>query len=306
MIYTVTLNPSIDYIVEVDDFKINQLNRTKREAKFPGGKGINVSRVLKRIGIENMAMGYVGGFTGTFIKDFLTGEKVKMDFTDVSGETRINIKLKTGEETEINGQGPVITKDDYQELLNKINKLEPGDTIVLAGSIPPSVPADFYESVTKGCSEKGVNVVVDTSGTSLMDVVKHRPFLVKPNHHELGEIFSAEIQTVEDAALYANKLIELGARNVIVSMAGDGAVLSTGVKTYSANVPQGKVVNSVGSGDSLVAGFTGTYALTKDILAAFRYGIAAGSATAFSADLCHKEDIDRLLPQIQITKLWED
>lgn len=306
MIYTVTLNPSIDYIVEVDDFKINQLNRTKREAKFPGGKGINVSRVLNRIGIENMALGFVGGFTGTFIKDFLKREKVKMDFTDVSGETRINIKLKTSEETEINGQGPVITKADYQELLTHINRLEPGDTIVLAGSIPQSVPADFYESVTKGCSERGINVVVDTSGPSLLDVVKHRPFLIKPNHHELGELFSADIQTVQDAAKYANKLRELGARNVIVSMAGDGAVLCTNEKTYTANVPQGKVVNSVGAGDSLVAGFTGTYALTKDILAAFKYGIAAGSATAFSADLCRKEDIDGLLPQIRIKELRED
>ncbi|MBM7694542.1 1-phosphofructokinase [Peribacillus deserti] len=306
MIYTVTLNPSIDYIVEVEDFQINSLNRMKQEAKFPGGKGINVSRVLSRIGSGNKALGFIGGFTGSFIESFLQAENVHMDFTHIAEDTRINIKLKTGKETEINGLGPKITEENYQELLAKIDRLASQDTIVLAGSVPPSFPPNFYETVTKRCAQRGVKVVVDTSGPSLMDVVKHRPFLIKPNHHELGDLFSVEIETVKDAAFYAKKLIEAGARNVIVSMAGEGAVLQTEGKTYTAGVPRGNVVNSVGAGDSVVAGFIGKYTKTNDIIQAFKYGIAAGSATAFSTDLCQKQEIEALLPQVHIQQLEED
>ncbi|PLT29429.1 1-phosphofructokinase [Peribacillus deserti] len=306
MIYTVTLNPSIDFIVEVEDFQLDTLNRMKREAKFPGGKGINVSRVLSRLGSENIALGFVGGFTGSFIETFLKKENVKMDFTTVDEDTRINIKLKTGKETEINGLGPNITEENYRELINKIERLENTDTLVLAGSVPPSVPSDFYQSITKICSKRGVKVVVDTSGPSLLEAVKHRPFLIKPNHHELGELFSVKIKTIKDAAFYAKKLVEAGAQNVIVSMAGDGAVLQTEDKAYTASIPQGKVVNSVGSGDSLVAGFTGVYTKTNDLLQGFKYGIAAGSATAFSTDLCQKEDIEALLPKVQIQQFEED
>ncbi|RFU68267.1 1-phosphofructokinase [Bacillus sp. V59.32b] len=305
MIYTVTLNPAIDFIVEVDDFQSNSLNRIKKEAKFPGGKGINVSRVLKRIGIESKALGFTGGFTGEFIKNFLETENISVDFTEVATDTRINIKLKSAGETEINGLGPEVTQENYQDLLKKINELTIDDIVVLAGSIPPSVPSDFYEHVTKLCLDQGIRVIVDTSGPSLMDVIKHKPFLVKPNHHELGEIFSTKIQTTKDAAKYGQQLIELGARNVIVSMAGEGAVLCTENKMYSANVPSGKVVNSVGAGDSVVAGFVGTYTKTADILKAFKFGLAAGSATAFSADLARKEDIEALIPQIEVKELVE-
>jgi 1-phosphofructokinase len=303
MIYTVTLNPSIDYIVEVAEFQTGHLNRIKREAKFPGGKGINVSRVLTRMEVDNKAFGFVGGFTGSFIEDFLATEQVKTDFIEVSGDTRINIKLKTDKETEINGIGPAITSEQYQELLNKISQLESNDMLILAGSIPASVPADFYETVTKTCTEKGVKVVVDTSGPALLNVVMHRPFLIKPNHHELGEIFAADINSVAEAAKYAQKLVEAGAQNVIVSMAGDGAVLCTKDEIVISNVPKGTVVNSVGAGDSLVAGFTGKYAQTNNILTAFKYGIAAGSATAFSTDLCRKQDIEELYPEIETKEI---
>jgi 1-phosphofructokinase len=305
MIYTVTLNPAIDYIVQVENFQANALNRIKQEAKFPGGKGINVSRVLKRIGIESKALGFTGGFTGEFIKNFLQKEEITVDFTEVDTDTRINIKLKSAGETEINGQGPEVTSENYQDLLSKINELTRDDTIVLAGSIPPAVPGDFYEHVTKLCAGKGINVIVDTSGPSLLNVIKYQPFLLKPNHHELGEIFSVDINTPADAAKYGRKLLELGAKNVIVSMAGNGAVLCTGDHVYTANVPKGKVINSVGAGDSVVAGFVGTYRLTANIVEAFKYGLAAGSATAFSADLCSKEDIERLLPQIKIKEMGE-
>jgi 1-phosphofructokinase len=305
MIYTVTLNPAIDYIVEVNDFQTHTLNRIRKEAKFPGGKGINVSRVLKRIGIDSMALGFTGGFTGEYIKNFLKEENISVDFTEVATDTRINIKLKSNGETELNGQGPEVTKENYEDLLKKINKLTENDIIVLAGSIPPSVPADFYEYVTKLCSDKGVKVIVDTSGPALMNVIKHKPFLLKPNHHELGELFSTEIKTAFDAAKYGKKLIQLGAKHIIVSMAGNGAVLCTEQNVYRANVPKGKVINSVGAGDSVVAGFIGTYTKTGNILEAFKYGLAAGSATAFSADLCRKEDIEPLLSQIDVQELVE-
>ncbi|MGE8077741.1 1-phosphofructokinase [Peribacillus loiseleuriae] len=303
MIYTVTLNPSIDYIVEVDQFKVNQLNRTKRDTKFPGGKGINVSRVLNRINVDSIALGFLGGFTGSFIQDFLKGEQIQTDFIEVSEDTRINVKLKSDSETEINGLGPSISSLQYEQILEKIKQLKNGDTIILAGNVAPNMPSDFYETVSKECENKGIDVIVDTSGPSLLNVVKHKPFLIKPNHHELGEIFETEVHTIEEAALYGKKLVALGAKHVIVSMAGDGAVLCTSDKIYTANVPKGNVVNSVGAGDSLVAGFVGTYKKTGNLLESFKFSIASGSATAFSADLCQKADIERLVSQIEVSEI---
>ncbi|WP_026694240.1 1-phosphofructokinase [Peribacillus kribbensis] len=306
MIYTVTLNPSIDYIVEVDHFEIHSLNRMKRDNKFPGGKGINVSRVLSRMGIENTALGFLGGFTGNFVEDFLKRETVNCDFTRIQEDTRINIKLKADGETEINGMGPHITQAQYEELVSKIKKLNQGDTLVLAGSVPPSIAEDFYVTAAKTAAENGVSVVVDTSGPSLLDVVKHRPFLIKPNHHELGDLFSVQIESPSDAVYYAGKLVEMGALHVIVSMAGSGAVLCTKENSWFASVPKGSVINSVGAGDSVVAGFTGMYTKTGDLLRSFAYGLAAGSATAFSHDLCQKSDIEDLLHQVNIQELKEE
>ncbi|MFJ7512320.1 1-phosphofructokinase [Peribacillus simplex] len=303
MIYTVTLNPSIDYLVEVESFQMGKVNRTSYDAKFPGGKGINVSRVLKRLGNSTTALGFIGGQTGEFVKRFLRQEEIFTDFTEIAGDTRINIKLKTGMETEINSQGPVISKGNYQQLFSQIEQLNNNDILILSGSIPSSVPSDVYEAMARSCSHNGIKVVVDTSGKGLMNVLPHQPFLIKPNHHELGELFSTEIRTVDDAREYGTKLIEAGAQNVIVSMAGHGAVLCSDGESYSANVPKGNVINSVGAGDSMVAGFIGTYEKTEDILSAFRFSLAAGSATAFSSDLGTLDKIEELLPQIAINQL---
>ncbi|MDM5284883.1 1-phosphofructokinase [Peribacillus castrilensis] len=303
MIYTVTLNPSIDYLVEVESFQMGKVNRTSYDAKFPGGKGINVSRVLKRLGNSTTALGFIGGQTGEFVKRFLRQEEIFTDFTEIAGDTRINIKLKTGLETEINSQGPVISKGNYQQLFSQIEQLNNNDILILSGSIPPSVPSDVYEAMSRSCIRNGIKVVVDTSGKELLNVLPHRPFLIKPNHHELGELFSTEISTVDDAREYGAKLVEAGAQNVIVSMAGQGAVLCSGGESYSANVPKGNVINSVGAGDSMVAGFIGTYERTGDILSAFRFSLAAGSATAFSSDLGTLDKIEELLPQIAINQL---
>ncbi|MGZ9818221.1 1-phosphofructokinase [Peribacillus simplex] len=303
MIYTVTLNPSIDYLVEVESFQMGKVNRTSYDAKFPGGKGINVSRVLKRLGNSTTALGFIGGQTGEFVKRFLRQEEIFTDFTEIAGDTRINIKLKTGMETEINSQGPVISKGNYQQLFSQIEQLNNNDILILSGSIPSSVPSDVYEAMARSCSHNGIKVVVDTSGKGLMNVLPHQPFLIKPNHHELGELFSTEIRTVDDAREYGTKLIEAGAQNVIVSMAGHGAVLCSDGESYSANVPKGNVINSVGAGDSMVAGFIGTYEKTGDILSAFRFSLAAGSATAFSSDLGTLDKIEELLPQIAINQL---
>ncbi|WP_455660525.1 1-phosphofructokinase [Pradoshia sp.] len=303
MIYTVTLNPSVDFIVEVEDFQLDGLNRMSKEAKYPGGKGINVSRILQRIGVDNTALGFSGGFPGEFILDALKKEGINEAFIHVEEDSRINIKLKTGQETEINGLGPAISTEKMNELLKKLEGMKEGDILVLSGSIPPSLSKDLYHDLTKKFAAKGIQVVVDASGKALMDVVKEHPFLVKPNHHELGELFETKTETIEDAIHYGRILVEQGAQNVIVSMAGAGALLINHEGVYSATVPKGTVKNSTGAGDSLVAGFIGKWDQTKDLLQAFQYGVASGSATAFNYDLAEKQDIETLLPEVQITKL---
>ena len=303
MIYTVTLNPSVDYIVEVDDFQIDHLNRIDRESIFPGGKGINVTRVLNTFGIPSTALGFIGGFTGEFIESTIKSEGIQTDFVKVENNSRINIKLKTGKETEINGQGPLLTEKNIQELLTKLEALQDGDILVLAGSIPSSLPKTFYSDLTKMFSKRGVKVVVDAGGSILAEVLQDKPFLVKPNHHELSELFGVSINTVEEVIPFGKKVVEMGAENVIVSMAGDGALLFTNGKVYSATVPKGKVLNSVGAGDSLVAGFIGTYSKEQDFMKAFQIAVATGSATAFSQDLATKEKIDSLVNQVTIKEI---
>ncbi|ABS22633.1 1-phosphofructokinase [Bacillus cytotoxicus] len=302
MIYTVTLNPSIDYVVQVEPFMLGTVNRAEKDMKFPGGKGINVSRVLHRLGVQNIALGFTGGFTGEFIKSVLKSEDINTDFVQVDGDSRINVKIKGKEETELNGQGPIITEEQFQQLMKKFEKMRAGDFVVLAGSIPSSIPKNFYEQIAMYGEERGIQVVVDTSGSALKHVMKNNPFLLKPNHYELGELFGKELSTVEDILPYGKKLIAQGVQNVIVSMAGEGALLFTNDGVYEATVPKGQVVNSVGAGDSLVAGFVGIYEQTKDIIKAFQYGVATGSATAFSADLCTKDKVETLLSQVIVTK----
>ncbi|MEH6939649.1 1-phosphofructokinase [Bacillus sp. JJ664] len=302
MIYTVTLNPSIDYIVNVDNFQIDSINRMISDQKFAGGKGINVSRVLKRLDVTSIAFGFIGGFTGDFIENVLKRESVLSDFVRVEGDSRINIKLKSQFETEINGQGPTISEQNSTDFFKKLELVQPGDYLILAGSIPSSLESDLYEKIAKWGNEKGVNIVVDASGKTLLDVVKHNPFFIKPNHHELGELFDVTISTVEEAIPYGQKLLELGAKNVGISLAGMGAILMTEKDIFVSNVPKGEVINSVGAGDSLVAGFIGTYVKTNDKQTAFKTAVAAGSATAFSSDLTNREKIEELIDQVRIEK----
>ncbi|MFB5677911.1 1-phosphofructokinase [Paenibacillus terreus] len=302
MIYTVTLNPSIDYIVEVEDVKLGGLNRMRRDLKLPGGKGINVSRVLKQLGAENTAIGFLGGFTGRFIDDKLREDSIRTDFVTVRGDTRINIKLKHGDETEINGLGPDISPEEADGLLHKLSALHEDDIVILSGSIPPSLGGDFYERLIGACRQAGAEFVIDTTGEALMKALVHKPLLVKPNHHELAELFGVELHTREEIAAYGRKLLEAGAKNVLISMAGEGALLITADKVYHATAPKGTVKNSVGAGDSMIAGFVGTYVLNSDPLEAFRTGVASGSATAFSDDLAVRSLIEQLLPQVKISE----
>jgi 1-phosphofructokinase len=303
MIYTVTLNPSVDYVVEVEGFEIGELNRTKSDLKLPGGKGINVSLVLKRLGTESKALGFIGGFTGFFIESFLNRENIQTNFVQVNEDTRINIKLKTEEETEINGSGPHITTEQFEEFLGKLDALTSNDMIVLSGSIPKSLPSDVYSKLIHSCRKKGIRTVADVSGEALKSVIKAKPFLIKPNHHELGEIFQTSISNKEDASMYGKKLVNMGVENVIISMAEKGALFINKEAAYYANAPKGELKNSVGAGDSVVGGFLSAYAAGKGYEESFRMGTAAGSATAFSMEVCTKEEVFNLLKQIEITRL---
>ena len=302
MIYTVTLNPSLDYIVEVDQVTLGELNRTKNETKFPGGKGINVSQVLKRLDIDSRALGFLGGFTGEYIEDFLKSLEIETDFVQVTEDTRINVKLKSEKETEINAKGPNITTENFESLKRKIRELTSEDILVLAGSIPSTMPENTYEELVKLCNENGTKFVVDAEGELLKKVLPLKPFLIKPNHHELGDLFNTVITSKQEAISYGQELIKQGAQNVIVSLAEKGAVLINKDLSFTATVPKGKVKSSVGAGDSMVAGFLATYAKTKSIEEAFRFSVAAGSATAFSIGLCTREKMEGLLPQVTVEK----
>ena len=297
MIYTVTFNPSLDYIVSVDDFKLGLTNRTSSELMLPGGKGINVSTVLMSLGIENTALGFTAGFIGEEIIRRLHEMGVKSEFIQISeGVSRINLKLKSIDGTEINGAGPVISKDKVEELMKKLEELGEGDVLFLAGSIPSSMPDDMYEQIMARLDGKGVMIVVDATKDLLVNVLKYHPFLVKPNNHELGEIFGVELKTRKDVIPYGKKLQEKGARNVLVSMAGDGAVLVTeDGQEFRAEAPKGKLVNSVGAGDSMVAGFIYGYLNGGSYADAFRYGVCTGSASAFSEELATKKEVIALM-----------
>ncbi|WP_071395241.1 1-phosphofructokinase [Bacillus tuaregi] len=304
MIYTLTLNPSVDYIVKLDSSVcMGELNRSSSDTKFPGGKGINVSRVLNRMGVKSKALGFVGGFTGAYIEKYLHHEEIETSFVHVEEDTRINIKLKTNVETEINAKGPAISEQHFQALKTKVASLGADDVLVLAGSIPSSLPESTYEDLVKICSENGAEFVVDAEGELLKTVLSYKPLLIKPNHHELGDLFGTALSTTEDVIPYARKLIDMGAKNVIVSLAGNGAVFVNEKSVYISTVPKGKVKSSVGAGDSMVAGFLAKHAVSKDLIKSFQYSVAAGSATAFSLDLCTKEHVDELLSYVQVNPL---
>ncbi len=297
MIYTVTFNPSLDYIVTVDNFTSGMVNRTKTETIFPGGKGINVSMVLKNLGYESTALGFLAGFTGEALEKMLDEKGITTDFIPVKkGMTRINVKLRSGEETEINGQGPAMDAEEIKKLYNKLDALKDGDILVLAGSIPAVLPGSIYMDIMKYLADKKLKIVVDATKDLLVNVLQYHPFLIKPNNYELGEIFGVEIKDREEALLYAKKLQEMGARNVLVSMAGDGAVLAAeDGSVFKAEAPKGVVKYSVGAGDSMVAGFLAGYLESNHFEKAFQMGVCTGSASAFSEELATKAEVDDLL-----------
>lgn len=301
MIYTVTFNPALDYVVRMENMNIGRVNRTNFEDVFIGGKGINVSAVLKELGHRSIALGFVSGFTGRAILNGLKEMEIESGMIELSnGLSRINVKIKAGEETEINARGPEITENDLEKLYRKLDGLCEGDILVLAGSIPDTVPEDIYETILNRLKEKNVMFVVDATKDLLLNVLKYHPFLIKPNNFELGEIFGRELKTEEEIVTYAKKLQERGARNVLVSMAGEGALLvDENGKGHRIGVPKGVVKNSVGAGDSMVAGFLAGYLEEKDYRHALLLGTAAGSATAFSDGLAENKKIIELLQQLE-------
>ena len=299
MVYTVTFNPAIDYVVHMDEMTVGSVNRAKSEKIYFGGKGINVSIVLKELGIPSKALGFVAGFTGVAIEQGIAEKGIETDFAHLdNGFSRINVKIKSGSETELNGQGPAIDNRALGELFQKLDNLSDGDTIVLAGSIPDSMPSDSYEKILEHLSGKKIRAVVDATKDLLMNVLKYKPFLIKPNNHELGEMFGVTLNTNEEIEEYARRLKDMGARNVLVSMAGDGALLlDENGETHICGVCKGMVKNSVGAGDSMVAGFIAG-SEKGDYEYALKLGTAAGGATAFSDGLAQREEIFGLLEQL--------
>ena len=301
MIYTVTFNPALDYVVFLDELKTGDINRSVRESIFYGGKGINVSTVLNTLGFETTALGFTAGFTGKAIEEGLSEMGIHTDFIHLpEGNSRINVKVKHGEETEIKGQGPVITPEAIEALFARLDRLTDKDVLVLAGSIPNTLPSDIYERILARLDGKGIRIAVDATKDLLLNVLKYHPFLIKPNNHELGEMFSTVCETTEEIAHYARELQKMGAGNVLISMAGDGAILITeDGECMQIGTPEGKVVNSVGAGDSMVAGFLAGYEKYGSYREALKSGTAAGSATAFSEGLTTLEFYQAMLAQTE-------
>ncbi|HGD3838406.1 TPA: 1-phosphofructokinase [Streptococcus agalactiae] len=303
MIYTVTLNPSIDFIVRLDTLLLGSVNRMTSDDKYVGGKGINVSRILKRLKIDNTATGFIGGFTGHFVEDGLVSEGIKTDFVSVNEDTRINVKVKAKIETEINSGGPRITNEQLHRLEKLLSRLTPEDTVVFAGSAPASLGNKVYNTLIPIAKKTGAEVVCDFEGQTLLDALAYQPLLVKPNNHELADIFGVELEGLPDIEKYAHKILDKGAKNVIVSMAGDGALLVTPEASYFAKPIKGEVKNSVGAGDSMVAGFTGEFVKSKNPVEALKWGVACGTATTFSDDLATAEFIQDIYNKVEVEKL---
>lgn len=303
MIYTVTFNPALDYIMRVPSLETDAVNRTDSESVFYGGKGINVSIILSHLEVPNVALGFIAGFTGREIQDGVKAQGVETKFITLEqGLSRINVKIKNAEkkeETEINAQGPKIPEDKLQELYEQLEQLTADDMLVLAGSIPNTLPSDVYEQIMKRLQSKQVPIVVDATKDLLKNVLKYHPFLIKPNNFELGEMFGVTLHSKEEIVHYAKELQKLGARNVVVSMAGDGSILVTeDGEVHQMGVAKGTVKNSVGAGDSMVAGFVAGYIQKGDYAYALKLGTAAGGATAFSDDLATREKIQETLKSL--------
>lgn len=301
MIYTVTFNPSLDYIISVDDFALGKTNRTTKEQMLAGGKGLNVSTVLKNLGIENTALGFVAGFTGKEIERMAVESGISCDFITLEeGFSRINVKMKDFDGTELNGIGPVIDEKAVGKLKKQLSALQKGDVLVLAGSIPTSMSDSIYREIMSELSGREIAFIVDATKDLLLNVLEFHPFLIKPNNHELGEIFGVNLETKESVVPYAKKLQKMGARNVLVSMAGQGAVLlDEEEKVFMLSAPKGKLINAVGAGDSMVAGFLAGWSEKHDSYHAFKMGVSAGSASAFSELLATKEEIEKVYRTIE-------
>ena len=300
MIYTVTLNPSIDYIVRLDKGLIGSVNRMDRDAKFAGGTG---SKVLKRLGIENTATGFIGGFTGKFITDTLKEEGISSHFVEVEQDTRINVKIKADAETEINGPGPEISNQKLEELEKFLSSLTSEDTVVFAGSSPKNLGNVVYKELIGLTRKTGAQVVCDFEGQTLLDSLEFEPLLVKPNNHELGDIFGVKLESLDQIESYARQILDKGAQHVIISMAGDGALLVTQDGAYFAKPIKGDVKYSVGAGDSMVAGFTGEFVRSGDVIQAFKWGVACGTATTFSDDLATADYIKEIYEKVEVEKI---
>ncbi|AGU72516.1 1-phosphofructokinase [Streptococcus constellatus subsp. pharyngis] len=303
MIYTVTLNPSIDYIVRLDKVNVGSVNRMESDDKFAGGKGINVSRVLKRLGIDNTATGFIGGFTGKFITDTLENEAIATNFVQVLEDTRINVKIKADAETEINGTGPTVLPEQLAELKEILSGLSEQDTVVFAGSSNKNLGNVVYKELISLTRQTGAQVVCDFEGQTLIDSLEFQPLLVKPNNHELGDIFGVKLEKLDEIEKYAREILAKGAQHVIISMAGDGALLVTQDGAYFAKSIKGIVKNSVGAGDSMVAGFTGEFVRSGNAVEAFKWGVACGTATTFSDDLATADFINKTYEKVEVEKI---
>ena len=303
MIYTVTLNPSIDYIVRLDKVNVGSVNRMESDDKFAGGKGINVSRVLKRLGIDNTATGFIGGFTGKFITDTLENEAIATKFVQVSEDTRINVEIKADAETEINGTGPTVSPEQLITLKDILLGLSEKDTVVFAGSSNKNLGNVVYKELISLTRQTGAQVVCDFEGQTLIDSLEFQPLLVKPNNHELGDIFGMKLENLDEIEKYAREILAKGAQYVIISMAGDGALLVTKDGAYFAKPIKGIVKNSVGAGDSMVAGFTGEFVRSGNAVEAFKWGVACGTATTFSDDLATAAFINETYEKVEVEKI---
>nr|WP_314276890.1 1-phosphofructokinase [uncultured Peptostreptococcus sp.] len=303
MIYSITLNPSIDYIVRLDEFREGKLNRSMGEYVNVGGKGIMVSKLLTNIGVENKALGFLGGFTGEYIYSWFKYQGMKEDFTKVEENTRINVKIKDNQESEINGKGPSISTEEEKNFLNKLAQLKKGDTVIISGSAAPGLSKDIFGQIIKICKDKGADFVIDTSGHALKKAIELNPLLIKPNFDEVSELFGQEFASKEEIIPYGKKCLDMGAQYVIVSMGGEGALFFDGDQVYYAPVVKGILVNSVGAGDSMLAGFVGSIKSGLEPLEAFKWSVASGTATAFCQDIATKEQIDEIYKKIKIEKL---
>lgn len=303
MIYTVTVNPALDYVMSLEKVNAGEVNRTNNYSFLAGGKGINVSQILNQLDVDNTAWGFIGGFTGKELVRQLNKKRIVSDFVTISDNTRVNVKIHAEQETEINAAGPHITDQEIAAFKDRLNDLKKGDVVVMSGSLTPDLPTDFYQQLLPDIKEAGADFVVDTTGQALLDTLEYKPLVIKPNHHELADLFNTSFDSSSVMLEYAEKLLNMGAQNVMVSMAGDGGYLLTKDHVYHAKGAVGTAVNSVGAGDSMIAGFIGTYIKTGDAAESFRMGMACGAATAFTKDIAVKSQIEAVLPQIKVEQI---